>query len=1161
MKFLKGLLLLWVICTSLSNVFAQSENYKWVELPKPNGTSSGVTGNLSSIEVSSNGTVYFIYYDNSNYSLEIKKLDMINNSWTSVYTDYITGQFFSTLQTYQAGGDIFIALAGSNTPNNFFVYKFEPQTSSTTNLFVDALSSIGPAGLYDIVVDENTNMLYSAAADDGDSLFLDRYNLNDLTVGSTVSLGTTIFQNPTIAIDEMNNELLVVGNQSLGEYTLLKSPIQQTLNFQPFDGNTGEISSSLYPSPSIGDYVNLIEKESSSPDVVLTHDTGTIYENFRSGVLNANTDANIVPSSSLNEIKSAGANESTFTIGLDVVSSEVVAYDVRQDGSVIQVAANNDPIINSLHGEGFVFNVTENDRLITFYHDQIEGDGGFGGRFMLTNNPPSMTYNVGTGCNGTYSYIVEDISFTDLDGDYVELLYTNIESSDSSIIHPSDIFLLTDKIEAQANSTGSVDLTFQYTDGLDTISEVITITVTEPQTVDFNVSEITACVNDGSIDLNDFVSEPGGSFSFNDYSFDDGVVDLNDLAEFETLPYTDIIYYYTTDENGCSISADSEPVFELVEAPTAELNVVNTTCGNTDGEIEAININSPNGGYYTYWNTGDQNTNTVSNLSTGAYYFNLVDDKDCKFTAQANISASDFAVTGTVTNPSCHDYNDGSIDIEIFGGSGSYSVLWSTGQSINDLTNLEAGNYVITVTDDDGCQISESFNLENPEEFNIEYYASQPTNCGTLDGSIGNFNTEGGTPPFTFEWSDGSTNQDLNNVGQGYYEVTVTDNNECVAEDSYFLNAIEAPYVSLDKKVNSSCTIDDGSLDIYVSPALGEQITGVEWSNGATTEDISNLSPGLYECTVYQSNGCNATYSWTIENKPSSKPEICIVTVDTTTNSNLVVWQKDEDNSENIDHYNIYRETSNVGQYQKIDTVNRSSISVFNDVVASPENRSWRYKISAVNECGVESNLSSSHKTIHLTIDDMGNGENFIAWDNYEGFEYQTYNLWRFTEETGWINIEPNIAVEDTPNTTDTPPSNTGLDYVIEVVPPGGTCTATEGKAQDYNSSRSNKPNTGFNPGEGTGDPNNSLAKEENESYSVAVYPNPSDGLLEIAVYQKNDHSKLDLSVMDLNGKIIQENNLSEGVNYMDFSHLDAGIYVLNISDNNNSETFRVVIK
>lgn len=1166
MKNLKSKLLVLGLLLSSLTIYSQSENYRWHEMAKPNGAfGSPVTGALASIETSPSGDTYFIYFDTGSFELLVKKLDIISNSWTTVHTETISVATARELHTYQTDQSIYIGLSSNNSGFNFYLWKFDYNQESVSNIYYGAPCSMSTSGAFDFVVDENSQSLHSAVKDPNGFLVVDTYDLSVTSSNSPFITGTPLNHHPAIAIDQINNLLYVTGSTLGEEYVLLSSPLQLSLNLSVFDGINGYLSSSLFTETPEGQQIGFVEKQNSSPDIVLSHFTGTIDESFRIGVLNSNTDANIVPSALYTPKHNGGSNLSTFSLGVNFGTSELIAYDVKPNGTVSQVASNSNPILESTHAEGIVFGVSENDRLSTFFHDILEGDGSAGGRFMITNNPPSLdSYTVNNGCLNGYSMLVEDMQFSDLDGDEIQILST-VTSSDQSIINPTTVYVNNSpfSIEAQSDGLGPVDLVIQYTDGLDTISETITVEVVEPATVNFNVTEINACIYDEEVDINSFVNQSGGTaYLFSEFTAEDGIINFNELFDYNgttTLPYTDMVSFDFIDENGCFSSTPAAVPFAIYDQPSADINVTNTSCGNTDGSIEALNISSPNGTYYSYWNTGAQNTTMINNLTAGTYYFNLVDEKDCKFTVQGDIEASDFNLTGTVTEPSCHNSNDGAIDLEIFGGSSNYTILWSTGHGSEDLSSLGAGNYSVTVTDSDGCQATKSFNLTNPDVFKINYSTFLP-NCGSMNGGIDNFYSEGGVAPLSFSWSNGATSQNLTGVGQGYYEVTVTDDNNCTAEKSFYLNAIDAPYLYTDEIINSTCNQDNGSIDLYISPAFGEQITSIIWSNGATTEDISGLSPGNYQVTVFQSNGCSAMSSWTIEDKAPSKPEICIVTVDTTTNTNLIVWEKDASNTEDISHYNIYRETSNVGQYQKIDTVNHSSISVFNDVVASPESRSWRYKISAVNECGVESSLSQSHKTIHIVITDLGGGEKGVSWDNYEGFQYSTYDLLRYTVDFGWETLIPGIQYENTPYITDTPPSDTDLNYIVEVLPPGGDCIATFGKAQDYNAARSNKPSSIFNPGDGTGDPNNSLSKEENDNYTVALYPNPSNGLFEVAVYHKNSNEQLNMQIVDLKGKMVYNSDISNGVNYVNLQHVQSGVYFVKIKDKESVETLKILV-
>jgi hypothetical protein len=171
---------------------------------------------------------------------------------------------------------------------------------------------------------------------------------------------------------------------------------------------------------------------------------------------------------------------------------------------------------------------------------------------------------------------------------------------------------------------------------------------------------------------------------------------------------------------------------------------------------------------------------------------------------------------------------------------------------------------------------------------------------------------------------------------------------------------------------------------------------------------------------------------------------------------------------------------------------------------------------------------------MHLVTKQLPSNEVRVAWDEYEGIEYGVFELYRYTTENGWQLLE--TLDLDVTEFIDTPPTTSELDYLIEIVP-DETCTGE--KAQDYNSSRSNKANGVFNPGGGTGDPNNSI--EELEEFGYAVYPNPSSGLftlievsgLPVQVVVYNATGQLILEIDFVSQTIIDLSSFDQGVYYL----------------------------
>src|ERR1019366_4854249 len=157
---------------------------------------------------------------------------------------------------------------------------------------------------------------------------------------------------------------------------------------------------------------------------------------------------------------------------------------------------------------------------------------------------------------------------------------------------------------------------------------------------------------------------------------------------------------------------------------------------------------------------------------------------------------------------------------------------------------------------------------------------------------------------------------------------------------------------------------------------------------------VSGNSNQTYTVTATTPNGCIATDNIHITLNPMNATEICIVGVDSA-NENMIVWNKPSSTA--INSFYIYRETNVTNVYQKIGAVSYDSLSVFVDVNSHPDVQSNKYKISIKDNCGLESDVSAPHQTMHLSINQgQGNIWNLI-WDSYQGFTVSTYNIYRGT--------------------------------------------------------------------------------------------------------------------------------------------------------------------
>ena len=206
------------------------------------------------------------------------------------------------------------------------------------------------------------------------------------------------------------------------------------------------------------------------------------------------------------------------------------------------------------------------------------------------------------------------------------------------------------------------------------------------------------------------------------------------------------------------------------------------------------------------------------------------------------------------------------------------------------------------------------------------------------------------------------------------------------------------------------------------------------WSNGETTQSIDTLAMGSYSVIVTDSVGCSTTLNAnvTLAPAPASNmfPEICYVTVDSTTGNNKVIIKP----MANLltSKFIIYKESS-ANIYSPIDTIN-SNILEHLDISSNPMAQSYRYKISVLDTCSNESVKSDFHKTIHLTMSLGLNGEVNLLWNNYEGYQPSDYLIFRSLNNGAMnqVGILPgtNLAFTDL-----TPPSGI-LNYQVRAIAP-----------------------------------------------------------------------------------------------------------------------------
>ncbi len=779
------------------------------------------------------------------------------------------------------------------------------------------------------------------------------------------------------------------------------------------------------------------------------------------------------------------------------------------------------------------------DRVFVKYQDQFSTT-----HLKITNKAPSLAAGQNpnlTFCPGQAYTLFDSLSIEDFDPN-AKISITSITGGGLNSFNWENLGLtgvnLTKfKITSSSPIAGSITLFIDFTDGYTLVSQSINFTVTAgfvTNPIVLTSTPIQLCNNVDLVNLNDFVSPVGGTFTL-----DGTVLNGTEVDPIYLVAATTILY--TVEDQNCFFSL---PVpFQMNAAPTAILASIPTTCATSIGSIATSSLVATGTAIYD-WSTGSTQ-NYINGLETGTYSLKLSDATGCSNLYTESVESSDFSIIPTINNVTCFGGNDGSIALS--GLPLGATVVWMDGQSGLVANQLYAGDYWVNVDLTGGCNLSSTFTVTEPPALTISFTEYEP-DCTQSNGNIFSVVT-GGTGAIAYLWEDGSTGVDLLLKPYGFYNLQVTDANNCLADSSFALDEWQAMGI-VPNIQPTACGTPNGGIDLTLTSSGAQFQVSALWNDGVTSYNRNNLENQHYQIDVLASNGCHSVLDCYVPLLAPAQQNICIVSVDTATTTNLVIWEKTTDIV--FDYYKIYRENFTTGSFVLIDTIAYSNLSVFNDVIAIADERSWKYAISAVDFCGAESPRSSIHETMYLNTIVLGTTDNKVYWNNYVGAPFNAYKVIRYSTENGWEQIATVPAIAGGEYVDNTIAGLSGFDYLIEL-DLGFSCSATYGKANDYNYTRSNKERGITNPGQGTGDPSNDLSELNGSNFKV--YPNPSQGIFNV---QQAGNAALQLSVYDLQGKLLQELSSSEHSIELNLSNLNNGLYLLRINSISGAKEIKI---
>ncbi|KAF2341926.1 MBG domain-containing protein [Flavobacterium tistrianum] len=318
-----------------------------------------------------------------------------------------------------------------------------------------------------------------------------------------------------------------------------------------------------------------------------------------------------------------------------------------------------------------------------------------------------------------------------------------------------------------------------------------------------------------------------------------------------------------TDENLCSNTANVTVGQPLAPLTLTKGTVSNTSCyGGANGTAQVIaSGGTPN---YTYsWNTNPiQTTPTASGLSAGTYTVTVKDANQCVKTLNVTISEpSALIITPSQNDVSCNGGSNGSATISVTGGTGAYTYNWSTGSHNTTINGLMAGNYTVTVIDENNCQDSHTFEITQPPVLTATQSQTDVLCNGGATGTA-TVTPSGGAGNYTYVWSpSGGSAATATGLPADTYNCKITDKNGCSITKTFIIGEPSVLDATI-SPTNATCSTG-GEAEVIPSGGVGN-FTYLWTPGNATTRVITNLSPGNYSCKITDGNGCSITRNVTI---------------------------------------------------------------------------------------------------------------------------------------------------------------------------------------------------------------------------------------------------------------------------------------------------------
>jgi gliding motility-associated-like protein len=404
---------------------------------------------------------------------------------------------------------------------------------------------------------------------------------------------------------------------------------------------------------------------------------------------------------------------------------------------------------------------------------------------------------------------------------------------------------------SDANNCGPITMAFTITEPQPLVAMIAS--QTDVQCFGQNTGALSIAVTGGTTDYSYSWTGPNGFVS----------TDQNIAAL-----YAGTYSLTVTDANGCQflLSATITQSPEIIISYTA----TEITCYGANDANMSVQISGGVAPYTFVWSNLSTSL-TQTNLSAGDYTITVTDALGCIKALTINIpEAPIFTVSPVVTQISCHNANDGSIQLNLVGGISPVTLVWSDGSTAGLTRNgLSPGIYTATITDSKPCQIIRTFVIVDPQAITLSGLVDNAIDCSATNTGAIDLTAAGGTPPYTYSWSNGSSSEDLTGLTNGNYAVTVTDSRGCTAIGQYAVLRPDPLAITVNTQTDFDCETHQVDQQFIAQVSGGVPPFQLQWSSGnvsGTNGEIMQTDVnGIVELTATDANGCAATYTVNVD--------------------------------------------------------------------------------------------------------------------------------------------------------------------------------------------------------------------------------------------------------------------------------------------------------